>query len=42
MDIDKKGLFIQAAIDLFAQKGFTGTSVRDIGKAAGVNISLVY
>ena len=29
-------------MDLFAQKGFTGTSVRDIGKAAKVNTSLVY
>jgi AcrR family transcriptional regulator len=42
MNIDKRGLLIQAAIDLFAQKGFTGTSVRDIGKAARVNTSLVY
>ena len=42
VNLDKRELLIQAAVDLFAQKGFTGTSVRDIGKAAKVNTSLVY
>jgi len=42
MNLDKRELLIQAAVDLFAQKGFTETSVRDIGKAAKVNTSLVY
>ena len=42
INLDKRELLIQAAIDLFAQKGFTETSVRDIGKAAKVNTSLVY
>jgi AcrR family transcriptional regulator len=42
MNVDKRELLIQAAVDLFAQKGFSGTSVRDIGKAAKVNTSLVY
>lgn len=40
--MDKKELLIRTASDLFAQKGYTETSIRDIGKAAKVNISLVY
>jgi AcrR family transcriptional regulator len=40
--MDKKELLIRTASDLFAQKGYTETSIRDIGKAARVNISLVY
>ncbi len=40
--MDKKELLIRTAIDLFAQKGYTETSIRDIGKASKVNISLVY
>ena len=40
--MDKKELLIRTASDLFAQKGYAETSIRDIGKAAKVNISLVY
>lgn len=32
---------IEVATELFAQKGFEGTSIRDICKIAGVNISLI-
>ncbi|MGE3973928.1 MAG: TetR/AcrR family transcriptional regulator [Bdellovibrionales bacterium] len=32
---------IQAALPLFARKGFDGTTVRDVADAAGVNVSLV-
>lgn len=38
---DTRTLILNAAKELFAAKGFNGTSVRDIVKAAGVNISLV-
>lgn len=36
-----KELLIEAAIKLFAAKGYDGTTVKDISDAAGVNISLV-
>ena len=41
-DKDKKEYLIRAAIDLFAKKGFADTSIRDIGKAAKVNVALIY
>ncbi len=36
-----KNLLLEAAIRLFAKKGFDGTSVKDIADRAGVNVSLV-
>lgn len=39
---DKKEFLISVAIDLFANKGFTVTTIRDIAKAAKVNVALVY
>jgi len=39
---DKKEYLIRTAIDLFAKKGFADTSIRDIGKAAKVNVALIY
>ena len=37
-----KDQIMQAAADLFAHKGFAGTSISDIAKAAKVNPSLIY
>jgi TetR/AcrR family transcriptional regulator len=39
---DKKELLTRNAIDLFAKKGYSATSIRDIAKAAKVNIALIY
>lgn len=39
--MDKKEQIINAAIDLFAQKGFEGTSIRDLASAASVNVAMV-
>ncbi len=39
---DTKEQLIQSAIDLFASKGFKGTSIRDLGKAVNVSISNIY
>lgn len=39
--MDKKEQIINAAIDLFAQKGFEGTSIRDLASSAGVNVAMV-
>jgi AcrR family transcriptional regulator len=39
--MDKKEQIIEAAIDLFAQKGFEGTSVRDLAAKADVNVAMV-
>lgn len=33
---------VRTALDLFAEKGYRGTSVRDIARAAGVNEGLLY
>jgi AcrR family transcriptional regulator len=41
-DTDKKELLVRVAIDLFAQKGFAVTSMRDIAKTAKVNVALIY
>ena len=40
--MDKKELLVRSAIDLFAKKGYADTSIRDIGKAAKVNVALIY
>jgi AcrR family transcriptional regulator len=39
---DKKEYLIRTAVDLFAKKGFADTSIRDIGRAAKVNVALIY
>ncbi|MGA2107933.1 MAG: TetR family transcriptional regulator [Syntrophorhabdales bacterium] len=41
-NMDKKELLARTAIDLFAKKGYANTSIRDIGKAAKVNVALIY
>lgn len=38
---DKKEQIIKAAIELFAEKGFEGTSVRDLAAKAEVNVAMV-
>lgn len=38
---DKRGHILEVAQQLFAQNGFTATSVRDIAKEAGVNIAMI-
>src|SRR5437868_9501368 len=40
-DIGAKERLLEVAVVLFAEKGLEGTSVRDIAKAAGLNLSLV-
>src|SRR6476646_555713 len=37
----KQEHIIEAAEALFADKGFAGTSVRDIAEAAGVNLAMI-
>jgi len=39
--MDKKEQIIDAAIELFAQKGFEGTSIRDLAAKADVNVAMV-
>ena len=39
--ISKEENILFAAEKLFAEKGFTGTSTREISKAANVNISMI-
>ncbi|MFW1406241.1 TetR/AcrR family transcriptional regulator, partial [Vibrio parahaemolyticus] len=39
--IDKRDHLINEAIELFAEKGFEGTSIRDLATRAGVNIAMV-
>ncbi|RFM28897.1 TetR family transcriptional regulator [Deminuibacter soli] len=41
MGTDKKEHIINTAIELFAVKGFEGTSIRDLAAAAGVNIAMI-
>ncbi len=41
MSVDKKEHIINTAIELFAEKGFEGTSVRDLAAKADVNIAMV-
>ncbi len=38
---DKKTHIINHAIDLFAEKGFEGTSIRDLATRADVNVAMV-
>ncbi len=38
---DKREHIINTAIELFAVKGFEGTSIRDLAAAAGVNIAMI-
>ena len=38
---DKKDHIINKAIELFAPKGFEGTSIRDLATAADVNVAMV-
>lgn len=33
---------LQAALDLFSENGFKGTSIRDIAKTLGVSVSVIY
>jgi AcrR family transcriptional regulator len=39
---DTREILIKTAIQLFARKGYWNTSIRDIGKKAGVSNSIVY
>jgi AcrR family transcriptional regulator len=39
--IDKKTYIIDAAVELFAEKGFEGTSIRDIATKANVNVAMI-
>jgi len=41
MSIDKRTHIINAAIDLFAEKGFEGTSIRELAQKADVNVAMV-
>lgn len=41
MHPDKKQTIINAAMELFADKGFEGTSIREMAAKAGVNIAMV-
>ncbi|MBY0470559.1 TetR family transcriptional regulator [bacterium] len=41
MELDTKESLIQAAIVVFAKKGFDGATVKDIADAAGANVSLI-
>src|SRR3981189_1207567 len=38
---DKKIHIINHAVELFAEKGFEGTSIRDLAARAGVNVAMV-
>ncbi|QES89622.1 TetR/AcrR family transcriptional regulator [Rhizosphaericola mali] len=39
--MDKKSQIIASATELFARKGFEGTSIRDIASQAGVNLAMI-
>lgn len=39
--MDKRTLILSAAEQLFAEKGFEGTTVRDIAHMAGVNLAMI-
>ena len=41
MSADKKETIMNAAIELFAEKGFEGTSIRDLATKADVNVAMV-
>jgi AcrR family transcriptional regulator len=38
----RRAQFIESAIDLFGQRGYHVTTIRDIAQAAGVSIGLIY
>ena len=38
---DKKEHIINHAVELFAEKGFEGTSIRDLAARAEVNVAMV-
>lgn len=40
-DTNSKERILKVASKFFAQKGFSGTSVREIAKAAGVNVAMI-
>ena len=40
-DENSKERILKTAIKLFAQKGYSGTSVREIAKIAGVNVAMI-
>jgi AcrR family transcriptional regulator len=40
--VDTKELLLQAALALFADKGYEGTSVRDIARSVGLSESVLY
>jgi AcrR family transcriptional regulator len=39
--MDKKTHIIETAIELFAEKGFEGTSIRDLATKADVNVAMI-
>jgi len=39
--MDKKTQIIESAIELFAEKGFEGTSIRDLATKADVNVAMI-
>lgn len=41
MSIDKKELIMQTAISLFSEKGYEGTSIRDLAQKAEVNLAMI-
>ena len=41
MAVDKREHIMNHAITLFADKGFEGTSIRDLAQVAGVNVAMV-
>ena len=38
---DKREQIIETTLQLFAEKGFEGTSIRDIAEKASVNVAMV-
>ena len=38
---DKRTQLMEAALELFAEKGFDGTSIRDIAQAADANVAMI-
>ena len=42
MNNDKREALTSIAIDLFAKKGYSATTMRDIAKTAKVNVALIY
>lgn len=41
MSIDKKEHIMEVAVTLFAEKGYEGTSIRDLAQQADVNIAMI-